>query len=311
MPTTEWEDVTSSYNPDLNIFGLISLDPDIESFVSVNRTLNLTEASEIFVGESLLTYTDYFGNEATYTDSLFEDASLVKTAFVSITDGENSYNFEYNDEDYNYKNVDGTFIPAPDTEYSLIITTSEYGDATGTLVTPSMPRFDRDAIDTLYIEGYVPANTEPYWLAWDSIDNWGYLSGSAIIDWEYYNSLIEDSDEEYLRYSDILCENDLPCCRNMWRFNVREELNLNSDGWWIPAVSCGKKGTTVLLYRLTSMDQNYYDYFVQEEGKDFTNFLLDSSGEDGRAIGIEGALGIFGAIASDTLYLPIEVIDND
>ena len=47
---TEWEDVTADYDPVLNVIGIISLDDNIDSFVGVYRTTELTETSMIFTG---------------------------------------------------------------------------------------------------------------------------------------------------------------------------------------------------------------------------------------------------------------------
>ena len=48
--STEWEDVTADYDPVLNVMAIISLDGNIDSFVGVYRTTELTETSMIFTG---------------------------------------------------------------------------------------------------------------------------------------------------------------------------------------------------------------------------------------------------------------------
>ena len=48
--STEWENVTADYDPVLNVMGIISLDGNIDSFVGVYRTTELTETSLIFSG---------------------------------------------------------------------------------------------------------------------------------------------------------------------------------------------------------------------------------------------------------------------
>ena len=52
------------------------------------------------------------------------------------------------------------------------------------------------------------------------------------------------------------------------------------------------------IIRLMTMDENYYEYFIKgEEGK-YSNFLLGSGTTAGQSVGIEGGLGVFGAVAS-------------
>ncbi len=42
-PELEWEDVTSDHDPVLNVFGLLSADSILTSFVRVNRTLDMED----------------------------------------------------------------------------------------------------------------------------------------------------------------------------------------------------------------------------------------------------------------------------
>jgi len=46
------------------------------------------------------------------------------------------------------------------------------------------------------------------------------------------------------------------------------------------------------------MDENYYEYFIKGEEDKYSNFLLGSGTTAGQSVGIEGALGVFGAVAS-------------
>ena len=49
-----WEKIEADYDPELIVFGLISLDPEIDSFVKVYRTLELSEESEIVVNNDTI-----------------------------------------------------------------------------------------------------------------------------------------------------------------------------------------------------------------------------------------------------------------
>ena len=57
-----WELLEVDYEPVLNVFGIISLDPEVDSFVRVYRTTNLSEESEIYVGIDTISFDneDYF-----------------------------------------------------------------------------------------------------------------------------------------------------------------------------------------------------------------------------------------------------------
>ena len=59
--------------------------------------------------------------------------------------------------------------------------------------------------------------------------------------------------------------------------------------------------------RLTSMDENYYEYFIVGESGEYSNASLNYPTTKGRSIGIEGGW-FFGSIASDGLMLKISKI---
>ena len=70
-----WEKIEADYNPELIVFGLISLDPEIDSFVKVYRTLELSEESEIVINNDTI---ESDGN--IYIFSNYEPAGLIKNA---------------------------------------------------------------------------------------------------------------------------------------------------------------------------------------------------------------------------------------
>ena len=55
-----------------------------------------------------------------------------------------------------------------------------------------------------------------------------------------------------------------------------------------------------------SMDQNYYDFFIKysQEDQEFSNLFIGQGGS-GRNYGIEGGIGVFGAIGIYRTYIPI------
>ena len=138
----EWELLEVDYEPVLNVFGLISLDPEVDSFVRVYRTITLSEESEIFVGVD----TFVFGEEV-YLDSIYEPAGLIKNAQVSIKANGTSIPFNFVPKQYswewNQKNIYldtlGTFTPKPGTTYLLNVTVPGYDSVKGELLTPEIP----------------------------------------------------------------------------------------------------------------------------------------------------------------------------
>ena len=94
----EWELLEVDYEPVLNVFGLISLDPEVDSFVRVYRTTTLSEESEIFVGVD----TFVFGEEV-YLDSIYEPAGLIKNAQVSIKANGTSIPFNFVPKQYSWE----------------------------------------------------------------------------------------------------------------------------------------------------------------------------------------------------------------
>ena len=49
----EWKDVSSDHDPVLNILGIISPDSLVTSFVQVHRSLNLEEAQDTLVRDTI------------------------------------------------------------------------------------------------------------------------------------------------------------------------------------------------------------------------------------------------------------------
>ena len=86
-PELEWEDVTSNHDPVLNVFGLLSADSILTSFVKVHRTLNMEEAADSLTRDTI------GGNIFISYVSRF----IIRDAEVIVSNGENEYKFEYSD----------------------------------------------------------------------------------------------------------------------------------------------------------------------------------------------------------------------
>ena len=130
LPESEWENITSDHESTLNIFGLISLDETVPSFVRVHQTLGLEEKKD--------------------DDWPF----LVQDAEVMVSDGIREYSFKFtswecrtgNCEDIIGWYSDTTFHPQPNTLYTLTVSTPDGRHLTGETVTPVFPKLDNSSV---------------------------------------------------------------------------------------------------------------------------------------------------------------------
>ena len=158
--STEWEDVTSDYDPVLNVIGIISLDDNVDSFVGVYRTTELTEVSMIFTGIVDTIEWEYRDEKEFWLDSLYEPAGFIDSAIVTISDGHKSYTFNFIEKELNtdpatnwlldsinvrqYKSEE--FSPFPNTTYFLTIEVKGFDPVTGELTTPPHPALESSQI---------------------------------------------------------------------------------------------------------------------------------------------------------------------
>ena len=175
--STEWEDVNSDYDPVLNVIGIISLDENIDSFVGVYRTTELTEISLTFTGiVDTNTWYDYERDTVyTWLDSLYAPAGLIDSAAVTITNGVDSTVFNFSDEYSHY--TSDAFIPMPETTYFLTIEVNGFDPVSGELTTPSVP-----LLDDLQIPDTLSAGSA-YEITWSNNQNSaekGLLTGNLI-----------------------------------------------------------------------------------------------------------------------------------
>lgn len=300
-----WEAIDTDNEEKLNIFGLISLDDSLASFVIVHKTLDTAGPDAEIVGYDTVFYEawewfnedtgmferDTFWYDPPWIRTLRESLYIVKDATVIISDDDQSYHFIrspglvtdprydfYYDAFFSdpaiYLNTDGTFEPKPNTEYMLSITTPGGHHVTGSLTTPPLPRIKVDELDdTLSINRLFAVNWQ-----YQGDFNTTISTGKASDDWEKYIcgmdqfGVIEPGDTTWTSTIDSWClENEPP-----------EEIVVLMD------------------LRLRYLDENYYRYFLasDDQVENISNFLI-GEGSIGTAYGIEGGFGVFGAMSAD------------
>lgn len=309
-PPEQWEDIESDYDHVLNVLGIISLDEEVSSFVGIYRTTDLGEMSQVFAGVD----TVWWDEQNYYLDSLYEPAALIKDAIVQISDGTKNYEFNFVEKitfidtiyfdttftfygysfdwdttiyDTNnirinfYVDTTGTFIPQSETNYELSITAPGFDPVYGSLTTPNFPELR----DTLIADTIVSRSTfEIHWSPAEDTTK-GFLSGTVLNEWSDY------WDES----------------KNWCRPYFERIVNLSDSLYTVPTEFCEESQDDELIseeyfIRLTSMDDNYFKYFIRDEVEDYSNFLIDSPTTKGRSVGIEGGFGVFGSIATDEVY---------
>ncbi len=273
-----WESIETDNEEKLNVFGLISLDGDLESFVVVHKTLETSGPDQIKVGE------DSWGNP------IYESLYVVKDAHVLISDGVNEYVFERSptpagsEDDYRwygdidsdpgiYKNTDNTFTPHSNTEYTLRVTTPAGLELQGSTQTPPYPQINEYALpDTVSIR-------ELFKVQWHQGGDWA----STIVT------------EKLVRQDEFICG--------------LEQYGINQPGdtsWtssvqsWCYEYEPDPGATARMKIRLRFHDENYYNYFLasEDEAGEISNILIGEGGV-GKAEGVTGGFGVFGAISSD------------
>ncbi len=270
-----WEPVTGDTTPQLNVFGLISTDSTLQSFVVVHKTLGLSSPDQTITYDTLWYSYDHQHN-GYYVWPHIASSYLVDDAAVTISDGTQSWNFILQaDTTYGFMNrfssdqsiyVDpaGTFTGVPDTDYELEITTPDSLHLTGQTHTPPKPVLYSDILpDTLV------------------------LHSNFTISWQFQ----ADAINQIATYSDdYFCGSDY------------NELVRSGDSTWTTAYpfDCyrneGGPSTSQLHIILKNLDPNYYGYFYENQANDFYSFLI---GAGGTAIqyGVTGGLGVFGSFS--------------
>lgn len=277
-PDLEWEDVTSNHESTLNIIGLISTDSLRTSFVKVQRTLDMNEASDSLIRDTIGSSIYIF-----YTSRF-----IVRNAEVVVSNGVNDYIFEYTDFSYDvdkdkvfqevYVYNGDDLNPQPGEIWTLNVLVPDGLEATGQTTIPPIPKiFTENLPDTFQIF----REMEIRWLPMNDnhqLINSDYLGEYGYDDYFDGSSYICGINQEYI----ISPEESSATFRREWCDSEFNEPSWNEE---------------ILLFSLMSMDNNYYDYFIRYRDAEFTSSF--GSGGSGRNFGINGGIGVFGSIAID------------
>ena len=270
-PDLEWEDVTSDHESTLNIIGLLSTDSLRTSFVKVQRTLDMEEASDSLIrdtiGSSIYIY---------YTSRF-----IVRNAEVVVSNGVKDYIFDYTDfiydvdmdealqEVYIYNGND--LNPQPGETWTLHVSAPGGFEATGQTIIPPTPKFFTENLpDTFQVFREMEMN----WLTMN--DNYQLINSAHLgPTWDSYLCGIN---QEYI----ISPEESSAIFRREWCESEPDDPTWNNY---------------LLFFSLMSMDENYFNYFIKFSDSEFTSSF--GSGGSGRNFGINGGIGVFGSVAVD------------
>jgi len=278
-----WEDVTSDYIPELNVFGLISLDEKIPTFVQIHKTLGLEGPTWKTTNKDTIWYGpgpyDYWIDEQ--QESLYD----VKDASVFISDGEKDFPFSllsdfdpkwelypYLDEAI-YFDQQNQFFPEPNRTYYLSVTTPDGLSVMGEVTTPPIPQLHTNLPpDTVY-------HKKTYSITWDPLFSVKVSIRTTVL----YHWLCGSNQIAILNEGDSSWTSSVENCERGWIYDTESEADS-------------------IQIEIRSMDNNYYQYFIKHAyDQEFVNFLL-GGGASGYSFGVEGGLGVFGAIATDRIY---------
>ena len=160
VPESEWEDVTSDNDPVLNVFGLLSADSILTSFIRVHRTLDMEEAADSLIRDTI-------GNNVfiNYTSRF-----IIRDAEVIVTNGLNEYIFEYTDFSWNEDQVfQGVYLysgndlnPQPGEIWTLNVTTPGGLSITGETIVPPLPQILSEVLpDTFQLDQTMEITWQP------------------------------------------------------------------------------------------------------------------------------------------------------
>ena len=281
-PELEWEDVTSNHDPVLNVFGLLSADSILTSFVKVHRTLNMEEAADSLTRDTI------GGNIFISYVSRF----IIRDAEVIVSNGENEYKFEYSDysfglngslsESYQYQGND--LYPQPGETWVLNVTTPEGLSVTGETIIPPLPQiFSEELPDSFQLDQTMEITWQPM------IDNYQIMNIGNYLGYFGY-------DEYY--------GGGFSC--GLWQENI---IKPEEESWTYRRDICDVSNNEewdedLLLLNLMSMDNNYFDYFIRFGEVEFSSSTIGEGGS-GRSFGIDGGIGVFGSVAIDRHWIPM------
>ena len=281
-PDLEWEDVTSDHDPVLNVFGLLSADSILTSFVRVHRTLDMEEAADSLTrdtigGNIFISYTSRF---------------IIRDAEVIVSNGENEFLFEYTDysfdlngslsEVYQYQGYD--FYPQPGETWTLNVTTPGGLSVTGETIIPPLPQISSEELpDSFQLDQTMEITWQPMADNYQIMNIGNYLG--------------------YFGYDDYY-GGGFSC--GLWQENI---IKPEEESWTYRRDICDESyyqewDEDLLLLNLMSMDNNYFDYFIRYGEVEFSSSTIGEGGS-GRSFGIDGGIGVFGSVAIDRHWIPM------
>ena len=281
-PELEWEDVTSDHDPVLNVFGLLSADSILTSFVRVHRTLDMEEAADSLTrdtigGNTFISYTSRF---------------IIRDAEVIVSNGENEFLFEYTDysfdlngslsEVYQYQGDD--LYPQPGETWTLNVTTPGGLSVTGETIIPPLPQISSEELpDSFQLDQTMEITWQPMADNYQIMNIGNYLGYFGYDD--YYGGGFSCG---------LWQENIIKPEEESWTYR-RDICEESSDQEW---------DEDLLLLNLMSMDNNYFDYFIRFGEVEFSSSTIGEGGS-GRSFGIDGGIGVFGSVAIDRHWIPM------
>ena len=281
-PELEWEDVTSDHDPVLNVFGLLSADSILTSFVRVHRTLDMEEAADSLTrdtigGNTFISYTSRF---------------IIRDAEVIVSNGENEFLFEYTDysfdlngslsEVYQYQGDD--LYPQPGETWTLNITTPGGLSVTGETIIPPLPQISSEELpDSFQLDQTMDITWQPMADNYQIMNIGNYLG--------------------YFGYDDYY-GGGFSC--GLWQENI---IKPEEESWTYRRDICDESydqewDEDLLLLNLMSMDNNYFDFFIRFREVEFSSSTIGEGGS-GRSFGIDGGIGVFGSVAIDRHWIPM------
>ena len=281
-PDLEWEDVTSDHDPVLNVFGLLSADSILTSFVRVHRTLDMEEAADSLTrdtigGNIFISYTSRF---------------IIRDAEVIVSNGENEFLFEYTDysfdlngslsEVYQYQGDD--LYPQPGETWTLNVTTPGGLSVTGETIIPPLPQISSEELpDSFQLDQTMEITWQPMADNYQIMNIGNYLG--------------------YFGYDDYY-GGGFSC--GLWQENI---IKPEEESWTYRRDICDESyyqewDEDLLLLNLMSMDNNYFDYFIRYGEVEFSSSTIGEGGS-GRSFGIDGGIGVFGSVAIDRHWIPM------
>ena len=281
-PELEWEDVTSDHDPVLNVFGLLSADSILTSFVRVHRTLDMEEAADSLTrdtigGNIFISYTSRF---------------IIRDAEVIVSNGENEFLFEYTDysfdlngslsEVYQYQGDD--LYPQPGETWTLNVTTPGGLSVTGETIIPPLPQISSEELpDSFQLDQTMEITWQPMADNYQIMNIGNYLG--------------------YFGYDDYY-GGGFSC--GLWQENI---IKPEEESWTYRRDICEESydqewDEDLLSLNLMSMDNNYFDYFIKFGEVEFSSSTIGEGGS-GRSFGIDGGIGVFGSVGIDRHWIPM------